>query len=392
MAAMAYSSSERQIEILHELRATPRLFELLDDASDSELHLQNRLRREYPDELVRAAMTLHELRRHARKKFSRADEMWFDRTGLEQATAEPVALHKAQRFEGQVADYCCGMGSDCIALARRCDVMAVDVDPVATLYTKWNAEAYGVEARVRTICADVETLPAEGGLVHIDPDRRPGGRGRVLRVEDCRPGLEYLRTLPQQFEGGAIKLSPAGNFGGKFDDVEIELISLDGECKEATVWFGSLAAPGTWRATALPSGETIAGDPLEAFAELAEPGPYLYDPDPAVVRSGLVNLLAERLNLSRLDDAEEYLTADLAVQSPFVRGFEVLAELPNNDRTIRDYFRKSQFGQVEIKCRHIPIDADAVRRKLPLPGKEPAVLIFARVNGKARAMVCRRID
>jgi hypothetical protein len=368
------------------------LFEILDSATETELHLQTRLRQEFPDALVRAAMTLHDLRRHARKKFSRADEMWFDRTGLEQATAEAVARHKAQRFAGRVCDYCCGIGSDSLALAARCDVTAVDIDPVATLFAQWNAEVYGVASRLETVCTDVETLPVSGGLVHIDPDRRPGGRGRVLRVEDCRPGLEFLKTLPRHFEGGAIKLSPAANFGGKFDEVEIELVSLDGECKEATVWFGSLAVSQVWRATVLPSGETIAGDPLETIVETAPLGRFLYDPDPAVVRAGLVNLAADNLGLSRLDEAEEYLTGDGLVASPFVRGFEVLEELPNNDRAIRDFFRRSSFGQVEIKCRHIPIDAEAVRRKLPLPGSEPAVLIFARLQGKARAVVCKRVN
>ena len=90
------------------------------------------------------------------------------------------------------------------------------------------------------------------------------------------------------------------------------------------------------------------------------------------------------------DDAEEYLTGDTLVDSPFVRGFEVLADLNNNTREIRDYFRTSPFGQVEIKCRHMSIDADAIRRKLPLPGNEPGVLLFVRVAGKARAIVAKR--
>ena len=90
--------------------------------------------------------------------------------------------------------------------------------------------------------------------------------------------------------GGAIKLSPASNFGGKFDDVEIELVSLHGECKEATIWFGSLATPGLYRATVLPAGETLAADPLSEFPEQGPLAKYLYDPDPAIVRSGLVDV------------------------------------------------------------------------------------------------------
>ncbi len=102
-------------------------------------------------------------------------------------------------------------------------------------------------------------------------------------------------------------------------------------------------------------------------------------------------MLAAREGLNRLDDEEEYLTGGEAVPSPFLRSFEVLAELPNNDREIRDYFRGSCVGPLEIKCRRIPIDAAAVRRKLTLKGDEPAVLIFARIAGRARAIVARRL-
>ena len=76
-----------------------------------------------------------------------------------------------------------------------------------------------------------------------------------------------------EFGGGGIKASPASNFGGKFPHAEIELVSLEGECKEATIWFGELAEPGLWRTTVLPSGETIAGDPLAAVVPSLFPGP-----------------------------------------------------------------------------------------------------------------------
>jgi hypothetical protein len=66
--------------------------------------------------------------------------------------------------------------------------------------------------------------------------------------------------------------------------------------------------------------------------------------------------------------------------------------LPNNDREIRRYFRGAGIGRLEIKCRRIPIDVESLRRKLPLSGQKAAVLIFARLNGRARALVCRRVS
>lgn len=316
--------------------------------------------------------------------------MWFDSKGLEQSTAEAVASHKAQRFSGEVSDYCSGIGSDAIALAGNgCRVSAVDLSPACGLFTQWNAEAYEVADRIECVTADVTTIENRSKLLHVDPDRRPKGR-RVMRVEDCQPGLEQLQQWTTEFSGGAIKLSPASNFGGKFPDAEIELISLDGECREATVWFGDLRGEASFRATVLPAGESVTAEPLSAWTNVGELGAWLYDPDPAVVRSGLVDVVAEQLGLRRLDDTEEYLTGDVLVDSPFVRAFEVVENLPNNRREIRQAFRRHPAQQVEIKCRHIPVQAEAIRRKLPLEGDSPAVLIFTRQNGKARAVLCRR--
>jgi SAM-dependent methyltransferase len=312
---------------------------------------------------VRAALTLAGLRHQARTKFTRADQMWFDRTRLEQSTQELVARHKAQRFarcsDQTVLDLCCGLGADALAIAEQARVLAVDASPLATWYTRQNAAVYEVAERVGTLVSPAESVEVTGRFVHLDPDRRTNGQRQV--------------------------------FGGKFAGCEIELISVQGECKEATIWFGALRDPAPFRATVLPSGATIAGDPWDYRPRVTPLGPYLFDPDPAVVRAGLVDCLAESIGLTRIDDAEEYLTGDQPVRSPFVRGFEVLADLTNNPTEIRDYFRKSSFGQVEIKCRHIRVDADAVRRKLPLPGKEPGVLLFVRAAGKARAIVARRL-
>lgn len=383
--------------ILHALRDTPQIFDRLQQivaaVGQSDLQIQARLRKEFPHDLVCAALSLHEIRHKARLKFpNHADSMWFDRVGLEQCTSDLVAAHKAGRFHGLVWDFCTGIGSDAAALSRTgCEVISVDTDPACSLRARWNAEILTSGQIPTFLCSRAEEISDRSGLLHVDPDRRATHQTRAVRLEDYVPGLEQMRSWSEEFSGGAIKLSPAANFGGKFPEAEIELISVSGECKEATVWFGTLASAKPWRATTLPAGESLAGDPLEAVAPIRPLGRYVFDPDPAVVRSGLVDVLAERLGLSRLDAAEEYLTGDSLVDSAFVRTFEVQAELSNNPKELKAYLRGSRIGQLEIKCRHIPVDVDRLRKQLPLPGDEPGVLIFARLEGKARALITRRI-
>jgi hypothetical protein len=382
-----------ECRLWRQLRDRPEILAAIAAAGPQpELALQTQLRRQFPDELVRLGLLIHELRRRAAGKFTHADRLWCDRTGLEQATAEPVARHKARRFPPgeSVQDWCCGIGSDAIALAGRGTVIAVDARPAALLRTLWNAEIYGVADSLEFRLGDVTQMPIPDGLIHVDPDRRQGNAGRAKRLEDYVPGLEFLQRLTAECPGGAVKLGPASNFGGKFPNAEIELISLHGECKEAVVWFGRLAGGVPFRVTVLPSGETLPGHPLSVATPITGLQAFVYDPDPAVVRSGLVDLSADRLGLSRLDAAEEYLTGATRVASPFVTPFRVIAELPNNERELRRYLRESNFGNYEIKCRHIPVAAESLRKRLPAPGHDSATLILARVQGQARWIIAER--
>jgi hypothetical protein len=105
---------------------------VVEVSGDAGLRLGQALRKEYPADLVAAALAQHELRLVAREKFSRAMRMFFTRPGLEQASAEPVARHRAVRYASAetVADLCTGIGGDLIALAATSRVRAIDLDPV----------------------------------------------------------------------------------------------------------------------------------------------------------------------------------------------------------------------------------------------------------------------
>ena len=224
------------------LRATPEILEAVAEGGQAELGLQNKLRKQFHEDLVRLAFQLTDNRKRAAGRFHHHENMWFDRVGLEQASSEAVSSHKALRFEeGVTWDLCCGVGGDALALATRSDVVAVDRDPARALCARWNTELYGVGSRVTVVVADVLRMNKFRGLVHVDPDQRAGGHIRSHRIEDAVPGRDYLDALTVHAEGGAIKLSPAANFLGKFAGCEIELISVGRECKQAVVWVGGLA-------------------------------------------------------------------------------------------------------------------------------------------------------
>ena len=391
------SQTTKQIQLWQQLKQTPELFADIESANGSALQRQQQLREVYPADLVRLGLDLHELRLRAGEKLSRADRMWFTRQSLEQTSSEALAEYKALRFQSRlkgidtIHDLCTGVGADAIALSKISPVITYDLDLIMLQLAQWNAEVYEQNTQITFQQQDVNELDVSGKVIHIDPDQRDAQGKRNRRLENIQPPLEVLQRMAQECRAGAIKLSPASNFGGKFHDCETELISWKGECKQAVIWCGELADEGLWRATVLPSGESLVGDPLEAFPEFSEVSNFVYDPDPAVVRAGMINQLSEQLGVARLDDAEEYLTSAERIDSPFLSGFQVIETLTRNETHLRKFLRKLDVGEVEIKCRHLRIDIEKLRKSLPLNGTKAITLIFARVGGKSKVIVCSRL-
>jgi hypothetical protein len=355
------------------------------------LSCSNRLRKLFPPALAGAALETALLRRRARGKFRLAERMFFTREALEQASAEAVARHRARRFAGlgAVADLCCGIGGDALALAGHAAVVAVDRDPLRLAMAGLNLAAYGLRERATLLQRDALALgPVHFDGAFADPDRRVGGR-RVLSTRDCEPPLpDLVAALPAGLPLG-VKLAPAvplaelEPYGG-----EVEFVSLDGELKECVLWSAALRT--AWRrATILPGGHTLW---TEGPAPPPPPGPpcaWLYDPDPAVVRAGLVADLAGRLGARALDAGIAYLTTDERVPTPFARLFAVEAALPFHLRRLRDYLRQRRVGRVQVTRRGSAVDPAELERKLRLEGDEARTLVLTRVLGRPHVLVTR---
>ncbi len=394
MTHVNLEQADAETDLLLRLKATPEIFELIAQSTAAELASQKKLREQFDTELVRAALSVHDARVRAAGTLPDADALWLTRVGLEQSTAWPVAQHKAQRFKDSVlvVDLCCGVGVDSGSIAAQTTVLAVDNSPSMCVRAAWNVEAWGHSDRFEALCGDVSVSNWADKIVHVDPDRRAESDRPTKRLEQYQPNLEWMQKLTRSAAGGAIKVGPASNFLQKFPGCEIELISLHGECREATVWFGSLGGEHAFRATILPTGESISADPLSAWTNTTpNVGAYIFDPDPAIVRSGLLDVMAEKHGLLRLDAEEEYLTSDKMPQTGFVTGFQVETVLSNSIKELKQYLRAQPSQHYEVKCRRIPTEADGVRRQLPTGNEPPRTIIFARVAGRCAIVVAKRV-
>ncbi len=360
------------------------------------LALASRLRREYPADLVAAATAQHELRRAARPKFSRAMRMLFTRPGLEQASSEGAARHRARRYAdagcGRLADLGCGIGGDLIALAAGRDALAVDRDPTHLRMAEYNAGVYDVAAGVRTGQSDVREADLAGvDAVFTDPARRgPGAGGRRFRSGMSEPPLEWCFALESRVPAVGIKAAPGLPAGVVPAGWETEFVADGRDLKEAVLWSPALAtAPA--RATILPEGHTLLPEPGPEVP-VAAPGAFLLDPNPAVTRASLVEDLARRLGAWKIDSRIAFLSAATDLRTPFARTLRVIESAPWNEKHFARRLRALGIGSADLRRRGLAGDVDQIHRRLKLAGPHRATVVLTRVNDKPWGLICTEPD
>ncbi|MFF0723527.1 methyltransferase domain-containing protein [Streptomyces sp. NPDC004134] len=382
------------------------LAELREHDPADELALATRLRRTHPAELVSAALGQARLRQRAAAKFGAdAARMYFTPDGVEQATRTAVAAHRAARFAAlgvdRVADLCCGIGGDAVALARAgIAVLAVDRDPAAAAAARANAAALGVAHLVEVRCAEVGDVDISGyDAVFVDPARRVGGgargRTRVFDPEAYSPPLSWAVEVAGRVSHAALKVAPGIPHEAVPEAAEAEWVSDAGDVKEAVLWFGTASdgvSPGGRRATLLPAGASLAGRGLPDPA----PGPvgrYLYEPDGAVIRAHLVAEVAAQVGGRLLDPAIAYVTADDPARTPYATAYEITDTLPFNVKKLRALLRERGVGSVTVKKRGSAVEPEELRRKLKLTGPTAVscTVFLTRVAGAPTVLLGRPV-
>ncbi|MGY1661332.1 class I SAM-dependent methyltransferase [Geodermatophilus sp. SYSU D00705] len=381
--------------------AAGRAAELLAGGADLLTGL-GRLRAEVGAEHAGPAWELARLRARARPVFGAdADVLFLTADTLEQAGRPALATRRAARLlaadAGTAADLGCASGTDTVALARAgASVVAVDRDPLARELTAANAAALDLADRVTVRDADVVDLvaaAADGAVAGcaaavLDPARRTGGR-RQLDPDRWSPPWSTVVALLDRVPRAVVKVAPGLDHDRVPAGVEAEWVSAGSSIVEALLWGRALST--TWRRAALVRD----GEVLELTAD-ADPGPapvgpvrgWLHEPDPAVIRSGLVSLVAADLGATLVDPTIAYLTSDSPAGSPWVASYRVDEVLPFNLKKLRALLRARGVGRVVVKKRGSAIEPETLARQLRGAGAGAATVVVTRVAGAPTALVC----
>jgi SAM-dependent methyltransferase len=324
------------------------------------------------------------LKDRARSKHPDGHRLWWTAEALEQASSYVVAAHRAARYAGaeRVLDLGCSVGGDLFALAAVAPAIGVDLDETRLLLARQNSQELGQPvALVRSDVTQWEPV----GAVFADPARRAGGR-RVFDPRAYTPGLDRILGWLPRLTALGVKVAPGIDYDLLPEDLEVELVSLRGDVKEAVLWGGTARRGSRRTATLLPTGDVLTDEPAEP-PDVRPPGRFLLEPDGAVVRAHLVAQLAARVDGWLLDATIAYIAADAAPVTAFGRWYQVLEAMPFGLKPLRERLRAHDAGPLVVKKRGTAVEPDTLRRQLKLTGSREVTVVLTRSAGRQIALI-----
>jgi len=341
--------------------------------------------------LIAIALTQAKLRKRAEAKFGEfAQRMFFTEDALEQASRLQVAALHANRFKQanitQVADLGCGIGAESLAFASLdLKVSAYEIDEVTSAIAAYNLAIF---ENVEVKNEDVTKLDlTKHQALFFDPARR-NSKARLFNPQDFAPNFNWVIEQAKQKPSG-IKLGPGHPHNQIPEEAEAQWVSVEGDLVELSLWFNETKRPEVKRSALLITKDAkheLKTNEKEEPAPTGELGQYIHEPDNAVIRSHLINLLAEQTNTHTIDPNIAYLSSNEKEDSPWLKSYKVIKELPFDRKQLKAHIKQNDIGTLEIKKRGADITPEALRKELSPKGPNKATLIITRIGDAHKAL------
>jgi 16S rRNA G966 N2-methylase RsmD len=231
---------------------------------------------------------------------------------VEQASSEATARHKATLVSGETfIDLTTGMGIDSAAFAANFkNGFCIERDQTAAELLRYNFEKLGLSnlETINTTAEDfVKTMP-DVDLVYIDPQRRDERQKGKFMLESTSPDIrKLLPLLKNKTKKLMIKTSPMLDIAQSCAVLEtiaaVHILEWRGDCKEVLYILDfqnhdDIAITATViddHGEALKSLRFTTGEEHNAICEFSLPLTYVFEPSPALQKSGAFKTIAPAL-------------------------------------------------------------------------------------------------
>lgn len=298
----------------------------------------------------------------------------------EQATSDLIAAYHATLIEpgSRVLDMTAGLGIDAMHIAEKAEmVKAYDIEEAkaqALAYNVLHLDRHNIDVVHADSTVDIS---GDWDYVFIDPHRRGDKGQRLFALSDCCPDVtKLLPTLRQHARWLIVKASPMLDITRLATELpgcsQILAIGTPTECKELVAIVNlsqcEISNFSIKAVTLTPDNceefEYTALEEREAVAAYAIPreGWFLYEPSPAMMKSGPFSLISERFGVAKLHpNTHLYVSEDIVPDFPG-EIFEIWNIYPFMSKHIKRLH--IDYPQINVATRNFDMPAETLRKKL----------------------------
>lgn len=342
--------------------------------------------KKYPDVDMAVAVTQIAGRQVAARKVPSwypVSALWYPRhLSMEQCSSEATALYKASLLGGDTfADLTGGFGIDCSFISQNFkQADYVERQTELCELALHNFPLLGLE-HIRIHNRDgvaylQEMLPVD--CLFLDPARRDGHGGKTVAISDCEPDVSALEALlVDKAKKVMVKLSPMLDMSLALNELktvgEVHIVAVNKECKELllilqkepisseiTIHCEHIAGNGENQHYAFTWNQEKAS-PCPLSDEI---GPYLYEPNAAILKAGAFRSLTQVYPVKKLHvNSHLYTAATLLPDFPG-RRFWVEAVSGFGKKELKAFLK--DMDKANITIRNFPLSVAELRKRLKL--------------------------
>ena len=346
-----------------------------------------------------------------KKKAEKKLPTWFKTEGivypppvnLEQTSSEITAEYKASLVQGKnLLDATGGFGVDSYFFSKKVEkVVHCEINSDLSELVDHNFLKLGIK-NLQTVAGDglefLNSTSENFDWIYLDPSRRTDAGGRIFQLSDCFPNVpEHLDLLFKKSENVMLKTSPLldlqAGISALKNVAEIHILAVENEVKEL-LWilksdFSSEVQINTinFRKKGNEKFGSSPGD--RGISAYGPPLTWLYEPNAAIMKSGLFDALGEKMKLSKLHSNSHLFTSEELKNDFPGRRFEVLDVLAYNRKRLKSSLK---LEKANITIRNFPESVENLRKKLKIKEGGEHYLFFTTTGKEERiCVVCAKV-
>ncbi len=321
---------------------------------------------------------------------------------LEQTSSELTARYKSSLVTGKtLIDITGGFGIDSYFFSEKiAEITHVERNKQLSELAAHNFKALNAH-NIHCVKGDgieyLKATPQYFDWIYIDPSRRDTTGSRFFFLNECEPNVpDNLDFLKKKSEKILIKSSPLLDIKAGIQELktvsEVHIVAVNRDVKEL-LWIIEKKPSSKIRIKTIDfqkkqtqEFETDFNESLPS-TEYSLPKEYLFEPNPAIMKSGLFAEVALKTGTAKLNENSHLYTSKELKDFPG-RRFEILKILPYNKKL------KKLLGlkKANLTTRNFPKTVEELRKELKIKeGGKDYIFFTTQMDGQKIAILCRKI-